>query len=103
MDDAHDLYASGDNSIEDKIASLDQTARLRCDIGSSRAQSGMTRKGGAALFQTVEETVGCRRIVACDIEPDVQQVGFGLPRRTDARQSLKLSRASALAVFGPSS
>lgn len=51
MDDAHDLYASCDNSIEDKIVSLDQTARLRCDIGSSRAESGMTRKSGAALFK----------------------------------------------------
>jgi len=69
--------------------------RLCRDIGPGCAQAGMPREGGAAPFQTVEELVGRWRVVARDIEPDVQQIDFGLPRRANARQSFKSLRACA--------
>lgn len=93
MNDAYDLAAAADDSIEYEVASLHEAARSGCDIGSGRAQAGMSREGGASLFQTIEQMVGRRRVVARDIEPDVQQIDLGLPRRANARQTFKLSRA----------
>jgi len=95
MDDTDDLDASANNSVEDEIVSLDETTGPCCDIGPGCAQAGMLREGGAAPFQTIEETVGRCRVVARDIEPDVQQIDFGLPRRANARQSLNPLRACA--------
>ena len=95
VNDAHDLDASAGNSVEDQIASLDKATRFWRDIGPGWAQAGKPRERRAAPFQTIEESVGRCRVVARDVEPDVQQIGFGLPRRANARQSFKPLRACA--------
>ncbi len=104
MDVADDLDAVWDEPVENKIRANGQVAEIWSDIGSRPTGLGKACEKAASLQQAVDKLVGRRLVAFGDIDPDGDQILFGLRRQPEFTghysRALWLTAAAGLVLDG---
>jgi hypothetical protein len=100
MQNAHDLNASRDDSIEDEIREFDQSPCPWRYIRPCATGLGKPSQCVDADFQPVLEIVGRSRVDVKDLKPEIDQIAACTDRVTDRRHLLSFRFAHGHFAFG---
>jgi len=100
VQNAHDLNASGVDSIEDEIRKCDQGPCACRYFGPGATGLGIAPQRFDAGFESVVEIVGRGRIDLIDFEPEIDQIAARAGRIADRWHLLRFRFAHRQFAFG---